>query len=290
MLLQQVANGLALGGVFALMTIGYSMIFGVLRLVHFSYGDVMVMGVYLTLFLISGFTHSFWTLLVIVILSTTFLGLAVERLSFRPLRNKPYMVCLIASLGMSLILENAMLVIWGPARKPFLVDMPVPALSFMGITLSGSRVMSIILSLFVMAFLDLLLRKTRYGMAVRATILDRDAATLMGVNREFIVVSTFALGSALSGVATLLLGSMYGVVFPLEGWTIGLTVFAAAIIGGLGSIPGAVAGGFLIGFSQTLSAAYISVTYKDAITMALLAIVLIVKPDGLLGKREEENI
>lgn len=290
MIIQQLANSLALGGAYALMALGFGLIFGVLDLIHWSYGDVMIAGAYLTLTCLAGYTHAFLPLLAGLVIVTTLLGVVVERVNFHALRDKPHMVILIASLGVALMIQNAVLILWGPARLRFLVDVPFPPLKFLGVTLSGSRVLSVVLSGVVMVSLDYVLRRTRLGMAIRATILDRDAAILMGINRRFIMVSTFALGSALSGVAMMLLGSMYGVVFPLEGNFIGLMVFAAVIIGGLGSIPGAVAGGVIIGFSQTLSAAYISVTYKDAITMSLLALMLIIKPSGILGKPQEENI
>lgn len=290
MFVQQLANSIALGGAYALMSLGFGLIFGVLDLIHWSYGDVMVVGAYLALTLLASSTHSFVLLLVVVVVATTAAGLVVERVNFHSLRNKAHMPILIASLGVALMLQNAILAIWGPARKVFIVDVPVPAITLYGIHLSGTRVLSLLLSVVAMVGLDLLLRRTRFGMAVRATILDRDAATLMGINRRFILVSTFALGSALSGVAMLLIGSMYGVVFPLEGNLIGLLVFAAVMIGGLGSIPGAVLGGFIIGFSQTLGAVYISLKYNQAITMSLLVLMLILRPSGFLGKQKEENI
>jgi len=290
MIAQQLANSLALGGAYALMALGFGLIFGVLDLIHWSYGDVMIAGAYVTLTLMGSGTHSFLLLLGGMVVATTLVGMVVERLNFHALRDKPHMVILIASLGVAMVIQNAILIIWGPARRRFLVDMPLPPLKVLGISLSASRVLSIVLSVVVMVGLDALLRRTRLGMSIRATILDRDAAILMGINRRFIMVSTFALGSALSGVAMLLLASMYGVIFPLEGNFIGLMVFAAVIIGGLGSIPGAVLGGVIIGFSQTLSAAYVSLTYKDAITMTLLALALVVKPSGILGKPQEENI
>jgi branched-chain amino acid transport system permease protein len=290
MIAQQLANSLALGGVYALMTLGFGLIFGVLDLIHWSYGDVMIIGGYLALTCLGAHAHSFILLLAAVVVTTTLVGVLVEWANFHLLRDKPHMVILIASLGVSLMIENAVLILWGPARRLFRVDMPLPPLSFYGVQLSATRALAILLSVGAMLGLDWLLHRTRLGMAIRATILDRDAAILMGINRRFILVSTFALGSALSGVAMLLLGSMYGVIFPLQGNFIGLMVFAAVIIGGLGSIPGAVLGGFIIGFSQTLSAAFVSVTYKDAITMSLLALVLIVKPGGILGKPQEENL
>ncbi len=290
MLAQQLANSLALGGAYALMALGFGLIFGVLDLIHWSYGDVMIAGAYVAIACLGASIHSFLVMLAVVVVATTLVGVVVERLNFHALRTKPHMVILIASLGVAMVIQNAILIIWGPARYRFIVDMPIPPLHVFGITLSGSRVLSIILSVVVMVGLDVLLRRSRLGKAIRATILDRDAAILMGINPRFIMVSTFALGSALSGVAMLLLGSMYGVIFPLEGNFIGLMVFAAVMIGGLGSIPGAVLGGVIIGFSQTLSAAYVSVTYMDAITMSLLALALIVKPSGILGRPQEENI
>lgn len=290
MIAQQLANSLALGGAYALMALGYSLIFGVLRLIHFAYGDIMVMGGFIALTVVSGSSHSFGLILTAVVVCTTLVGVFVERASFRPLRSAPYMTSLIASLGMSLMIANAVQLIWGPARRLFAVDMPVAALSVGGIQLSGSRVLAILVCTVVMVALNFVLLRTRFGMAIRATILDRDAAILMGINREFIIVSTFIVGSALSGIAMLILGSMYGVIYPTEGAVIGTKVFAAAIIGGLGSIPGAVIGGLLMGLVETLGAAYISVVYKDAIAMALLVLVLVIKPDGILGKRAEENI
>ncbi len=290
MLAQQLANSITLGGAYALMSLGFGLIFGVLDLIHWSYGDVMVVGAYIALALLASSSHSFVVLLVVVVVATTVAGLVVERVNFHSLRNKAHMPVLIASLGVAIMLQNIVLAIWGPARMVFRVEVPVPAVTLLSIRLSGARVLSLLLSVLVMLGLDFLLRRTRFGMAIRATILDRDAATLMGINRRFILVSTFALGSALSGVAMLLIGSMYGVVYPLQGNLIGLLVFAAVMIGGLGSIPGAVLGGFIIGFSQTLGAAYISVKYNQVITMSLLVLMLILRPSGFLGKPKEENI
>lgn len=290
MFMQQVANSLALGGVYSLMTLGYSLIFGVLQLLHFSYGAVMVLGGYIALTVLAGTTHVFATVLAATIILTVLVGSVVERLSFRPMRKAPIIVTLITGIGMSLMIENAIMLIWGPARKVFTVDIPVPTLSVSGIQLSGSRFLSIIVCVVAMVGIDLLLKRTRLGIAIRATIQDPDAAVLMGVNREFIIVSTFAAGTALSGVAIVLLGSMYGVIYPTEGSVIGTKAFAAAIIGGLGSIPGAVIGAMLLGFVETLGAAYISVGYKDAIAMILLVVILLIRPAGLLGKSTEENI
>ena len=290
MLAQQLANSIALGGAYALMSLGFGLIFGVLDLIHWSYGDVMVVGAYIALTLLASATHSFVVVLVVVVAATTAVGLLVELVNFHSLRNKAHMPILIASLGVAVILQNTVLAIWGPARMVFKVEVPIPAVALLGIRLSGARVLSLFLSVVAMVGLDFLLRRTRFGMAIRATILDRDAATLMGINRRFILVSTFGLGSALSGVAMLLLGAMYGVVYPLQGNLIGLLVFAAVMIGGLGSIPGAVLGGFIIGFSQTLGAAYVSLKYSQAITMSLLVLMLILRPTGFLGKQKEENI
>ncbi len=217
MLAQQLANSLALGGAYALMALGFGLIFGVLDLIHWSSGDVMIAGAYLAITCLGASAHSFLVMLAVVVVATTLVGVVVERLNFHALRTKPHMVILIASLGVAMVIQNAILIVWGPARYRFIVDMPIPPLHVFGITLSGSRVLSIILSGVVMVGLDVLLRRSRLGKAIRATILDRDAAILMGINPRFIMVSTFALGSALSGVAMLLLGSMYGVIFPLRG-------------------------------------------------------------------------
>ncbi len=290
MLAQQLANSITLGGAYALMSLGFGLIFGVLDLIHWSYGDVMVVGAYIALALLASSSHSFILLLVAVVVATTLAGLVVERINFHSLRNKAHMPILIASLGVAIVLQNIVLAIWGPARMVFRVEVPVPAVTLLSVRLSGARALSLVLSVVVMLGLDFLLRRTRFGMAIRATILDRDAATLMGINRRFILVSTFALGSALSGVAMLLIGAMYGVVYPLQGNLIGLLVFAAVMIGGLGSIPGAVLGGFIIGFSQTLGAAYVSVKYNQVITMSLLVLMLILRPTGFLGRPKEENI
>ncbi len=290
MVLQQLANSLALGGVYALMTLGYSLIFGVLRLLHFAYGDVMVISGYIALTLLAASSHSFGLTLVSVVVIVSLLGVFVERVIFRPTRNAPHIVSLISSIGMSLMIQNAMLLLWGPARRLFVVEIPVPTMLAGGMQLSGSRILSIVVSIAAMVALDTLLRRTRFGMAIRGTILDPDAAVLMGINREFIVASTFIAGSALSGVAMVLLGSMYGAIYPTEGTAIGTKTFAAAIIGGLGSIPGAVVGSLLLAFAETFSAAYVSVKYKDAIAMVLLVLVLLIRPAGILGKHMEENI
>ncbi|MHB0885604.1 MAG: branched-chain amino acid ABC transporter permease [Bacillota bacterium] len=290
MLAQQLANGLALGGVYALITLGFTLIFGVLRLLHVAYGDVMVLGGYLAVTAVAFFSHSFFVTMVVAVIIASALGALVERVNFRTTRNAPHIVSLISSIGMSLLIENAILLLWGPNRKMFTIDIPVPALNLSGIQLSGSRVLVILISVVVMVAMDALLRRTQLGTAIRATTIDPDTAVLMGINREFIIISSFVAGSALSGGAMVLLGSMYGVIYPTEGFMLGMKAFAAAIIGGLGSVPGAVIGGLLLGFLETLTAAYISVGYKDAIAMIVLVLVLLIRPWGLMGKPVEENI
>jgi len=290
LLAQQLANGLALGAVYALITLGFTLVFGVLKLLHVAYGDVMVLGGYLAIAAVGAFTRSFFVTVLAAVVITSVLGVLVERANFRTTRNAPHIVSLISSIGMSLVIENAILVLWGPGRKVFAVDVPVPPVSIAGVQLSGTRVVVIVLSFLIMVALDLMLRRTRLGTAIRAATIDPETAVLMGINREFIIVSSFILASAISGGAMVLLGAMYSVIYPTQGFLLVMKAFAAAVIGGLGSIPGAVAGGLLLGFLETLTAAYISLGYKDAIAMVILVLVLLVRPWGLLGKPVEENI
>lgn len=290
MLAQQLANGLALGAVYALIALGFTLVFGVLKLLHVAYGDVMVLGGYFAIAAVGALTRSFFVTVLAAVVITSILGVLVERANFRTTRKAPHIVSLISSIGMSLVIENAILVLWGPGRKLFTVNISIPAVNLAGIQLSGTRVVVIVLSFVVMVALDLMLRRTRLGTAIRATTIDPETAVLMGINREFIIISSFILASALSGGAMVLLGAMYGVIFPTQGFLLIMKAFAAAIIGGLGSIPGAVAGGLLLGFLETLTAAYVSLGYKDAIAMVVLVLVLLIRPWGLLGKPVEENI
>jgi len=290
LLAQQLANGLALGAVYALIALGFTLVFGVLKLLHVAYGDVMVLGGYFAIAAVGALTRSFFVTVLAAVVITSILGVLVERANFRTTRKAPHIVSLISSIGMSLVIENAILVLWGPGRKLFTVNVSIPAVNLAGIQLSGTRVVVIVLSFVVMVALDLMLRRTRLGTAIRATTIDPETAVLMGINREFIIISSFILASALSGGAMVLLGAMYGVIFPTQGFLLIMKAFAAAIIGGLGSIPGAVAGGLLLGFLETLTAAYVSLGYKDAIAMVVLVLVLLIRPWGLLGKPVEENI
>lgn len=290
MLAQQLANGLALGAVYALIALGFTLVFGVLKLLHVAYGDVMVLGGYLAIAAVGAVTRSFFLTALAAVLITSILGVLVERANFRTTRKAPHIVSLISSIGMSLVIENAILVLWGPGRRLFTVNVSIPPVSLGGMQLSGTRVVVIVLSFVVMVALDMMLRRTRLGTAIRATTIDPETAVLMGINREFIIISSFILASALSGGAMVLLGAMYGVIYPTQGFLLVMKAFAAAIIGGLGSIPGAVAGGLLLGFLETLTAAYVSLGYKDAIAMIVLVLVLLIRPWGLLGKPVEENI
>ncbi|WP_062109995.1 branched-chain amino acid ABC transporter permease [Bacillus niameyensis] len=291
MFIETLINGLALGGVYALVALGFTLIFGVLKLFHVSHGDVLMFSGYIvyTVITISDQVH-FIVLLLIGVISAAVLGFLVERLAFKPYRKSFHIIPLISGIGVSLILQNLALIIWEPGQKNFSMGLSISPLQLGDITISGVRIVIFISVFVIMLLFNYWLFHTRSGRAVRATANDSETARMMGIKTERIYILTFVVGSILAGAAAVLTGSLYGAIFPSFGFSMGIKAFAAAILGGLGSMSGAVIGGLVLGVLEVFTAAYINISLQDVVSMGILILVLLLRPKGILGKTTEEKL
>ncbi|MEK8129267.1 branched-chain amino acid ABC transporter permease [Paenibacillus filicis] len=291
MLLEQLINGLTLGGVYALIALGFTLIFGVLKLMHIAHGDVFMFTGYLIVTLLGFYANlPFPVLLGVGIAASALLGWLTERLAFRPYRRSHEIVPLISGIGVSLILQNAAILIWGPEQHMFAIDWKPADLVIAGLRISGQRLWILFITLALMLLFNYWILRTRTGRAVRATASDPQTAQLMGIPTERMIVLTFIIGSAFAGAASVLVGALYGAIFPSLGFSVGLKAFAATLMGGLGSLSGAVAGGIALGVLEVLTASFLNVAYQDMVAMTVLILVLLLRPNGLLGKRVEEKL
>jgi branched-chain amino acid transport system permease protein len=282
-LLQHVLNGLMIGGIYALMGIGMTLIFGIINVVNFAHGEFYMLGAFgvLTLFTFMGVPYLL--ALALTALIFFFFGAVIERLILRPVRNQPVDVPMLATIGLSIFLANMALIIWDPSPKDIGMPFPLIAIQMGPVSLTPIRVFVFFAALLIILGSHLFLRYTTLGTAIRATFQDRDAAALMGVNTSLVNLFTFAWGTALAAVAGGLLGPIFQ-VFPTMGNIVSSKSFAVVIAGGLGNFPGAILAGLLLGVAESLGAGYISSGYRDAIAFILIIIVLIFRPTGLLGK------
>ncbi len=291
-LLSHLMNGLSLGSVYAIIALGYTMVYGIAKMLNFAHGDVIMIGAY-----ISFCAVHYWNLppavaMVVAMLVCTVLGITIERLAYKPLRQATSLAVLITAIGMSYLLQNAALLIWGSNTKSFPDMINVPAISLMGgeLIIKGEALVTILACIVIMIALTLFTNKTKMGKAMRVVSEDKGAAGLMGINVNQTISITFAIGSALAAVAGVLLCTAYPALTPTTGSMPGIKAFTAAVFGGIGSIPGAMVGGILLGVIEILGKAYISMELGDAFVFAVLIIVLLVKPTGLLGKKIHEKV
>ncbi len=296
--LQQLINGLTIGSLYALVALGYTMVYGVMKLINFAHGDIIAFSAYVGLTIFTQFYGSNALSLiniVIVFLLTAilvgFVGVLLERLAYRPLRTAPRLSAVVSALGASLVIQNGIMLIWGPNMEIFPSDIfPSTSWDFGGVIISFTQIMILALSAVLMAALYIFINKTKMGTAIRATAIDQDAAKLMGINVNRIIMTIFVIGSMLGAIGGLFIGIYYrGLTFDM-GWLYGLNAFIAAIIGGIGSIPGAMLGGLLLGLFNAMIAGYISTTWAETFTFILLIIILIVKPTGILGEKTAEKV
>ena len=291
-LLTNIVNGLSLGSVYAIIALGYTMVYGIAKMLNFAHGDVIMVGAYVCFCAMSylGLPPLVGVLLAIV--ACTVLGIVVEKLAYKPLRNAPSLDVLITAIGVSYFLENAALLIWksDPKTFPNLIDLPSLTLFDGGLTVSATTIVTIVVCVLIMVGLMLYTGKTRMGKAMRACSEDRGAATLMGINVNSTISLTFAIGSGLAAIAGVLMCTAYPVLTPTVGMMPGIKAFTAAVFGGIGSIPGAFLGGILLGVIETFTKAYISTQLSDAVVFAILIVVLLIKPTGLLGKAIREKV
>jgi branched-chain amino acid transport system permease protein len=282
MFLQQLINGLTTGSAYALIALGYTMIYGILGLINFAQGEIYMCGAFVAVLLLATGQVPFLVAVVAGMLAAAVLGLILERLAFRPLRGAHPLVPLISAIGASIFLQSLGLLLFGPNNRPFPVAFDFTPISLGGLPLNTLEAAILIAALGFMGLLVLFMRYTRYGKAIMACALDRDTARLMGINVDRMVSLTFIVGSVLSGAAGIMMAIYYNATYPRMGFLPGLKAFSAAILGGVGNIPGAILGGLLLGVAESMGAAYISSGYKDAIAFIILILVLLIRPQGIL--------
>ena len=291
--LSNLVNGISLGSIYAIIALGYTMVYGIAKMLNFAHGDVIMIGAYIAFCALQYWGMPPLLALLIAILVCTVLGITIEGLAYRPLRQATSLAVLITAIGMSYLLQNLALLIWGANPKSFPATMiPLSTLSLFGgqLKISGVTLVAIIANLVIMAALTSFTNLTKLGKAMRCVSEDRGAAQLMGINVNRTISATFAIGSALAAIAGILLCSAYPTLMPTTGSMPGIKAFTAAVFGGIGSIPGAMIGGILLGVIEILGKAYISTELGDAIVFAVLIIVLLFKPTGLLGKPIREKV
>ena len=283
-------NGLSLGSVYAIIALGYTMVYGIAKMLNFAHGDViMVAGFVIYTLMNSLGVHPIAAVLISVVVCTV-LGVTIEKIAYKPLRKATPLAVLITAIGVSYFLQNLALLIFGSDTKMFTSVVKVPQLKLGEITITGETVVTIIACIIIMVCLTLFIKKTKAGQAMLAVSEDKDAAELMGINVNATISLTFAIGSGLAAVAGALLCSQYTSLTPYTGAMPGIKAFVAAVFGGIGSIPGALIGGLLLGVIENLRKAYISSQMADAIVFSVLIIVLLVKPTGILGKKINEKV
>ena len=297
---QQLINGLALGSILALIALGYTMVYGILRFINFAHGDVFMLGAFSGYYLAPKVatilpSPSVWSGLIVMVVSMAIcavIGIVIEKLAYRPLRRQPKLTVLITAIGVSLLIEytcqNSH--VFGAAPKSFPVLIPSYPVHFGTLSLNSNQIIVLVMTFLLLLALRFIVLKTRIGMAMRALAFNPEAAALMGINTDVVISFTFGLGSALAGAAGILFAVNYPAIDPLMGILPGLKAFIAAVLGGIGNLPGAALGGIIIGVTETFVAGYISSTYRDAIAFGILILILLIRPSGLLGKKEIEKV
>jgi branched-chain amino acid transport system permease protein len=282
MFFQQLINGLTTGSVYALVALGYTMIYGILGLINFAQGEIYMCGAFVTVLLLATGQVNFYLACALGMAAAALLGVVLERVAFRPLRGYHPLVPLISAIGASIFLQSLALLLFGPENRPFPIQFTFTSIKIAGLPVSILQIAILAAALGLMGLLVLFVRYTTYGKAIMACALDRDTARLMGINVDRMVSLTFLVGSALSGAAGIMMAIYYNATYPRMGFLPGLKAFSAAVLGGVGNIPGAILGGLLLGVAESLGAAYISSGFKDAIAFAILILVLLLRPQGIL--------
>ena len=290
--LSYLINGISLGSVYAIIALGYTMVYGIARMLNFAHGDIIMVGGFTVFTIVTTMGGSPVVGILASVVVCTVLGVTIERVAYRPLRDASPLAVLITAIGVSYLLQNVALLIFGSNARQFTSVITVPALKLAGgkLSISSVTIVTILSCIVIMAALMTFINKTKMGQAMLAVSEDRGAATLMGINVHRTISVTFAIGSALAAVAGVLLCSAYPSLSPYTGSMPGIKAFVAAVFGGIGSIPGAFIGGILLGIIENLAKAYISSQLSDAIVFSVLIIVLLVRPTGILGKKMTEKV
>lgn len=287
---QQLINGVALGSIYALVSLGYTMVYGTIRLINFAHGDIFMMGAFVGYYLITVLQMNVFLAMCISVLFCAILGVLIERIAYKPLRNSTRVAALITAIGVSYLLQNIIIYFVGPEVKAFPSVIPTQIFRVFGLVINSKQILVVGITLILMVSLQVIVRYTKMGKAMRAVAVDAEAAQLMGINVDRVISFTFALGSGLAGFAGVLVGINYNSIAPTMGTAYGMKAFIAAVVGGVGSIPGAMVGGYLIGLLETIVTFLGWSSYRDAAVYVLLIIILLVLPSGLFGKNEKEKV
>lgn len=291
--MQQLANGISIGSLYALIAIGYTMVYGILRLINFAHGDIFMMAAYFMVFSMINFRLPWYIAIVLVIISTVILGVVIEKIAYKPLRDAPRMSIMISAIGVSFFLENLATYLFTGVPKGFPdISFLTQAVNIGGISLSVATIVTPIVTIILLLCVLFITNKTKIGMAMRAVSKDYETARLMGIKINRVISTTFVIGSALAAVGAILWGAKYPSVMPLMGVMPGLKCFVAAVLGGIGNTTGAVIGGFILGMGEMMIVAFLPLLtgYRDAFAFIVLIIVLIVKPTGLLGEKVTDKV
>ena len=289
-LIQTLISGLSLGSIYALIALGYTMVYGIAKMLNFAHGDIIMVGAYAVITAVFTMGLPPFIAILISIALCALLGIVIEFLAYRPLRQAQPLAVLITAIGVSYLLQNLALLIYGSEQKAFPTIVALPTVHIGGVYIDGITLATLVVTAVIMVALSLFINKTRMGKAMRAVSEDKEAAELMGISVNRTITVTFAIGSALAGVAAIFYGAAYTYIRPTTGAMPGIKAFTAAVFGGIGSIPGAMLGGILLGVIEQLSKTYISTLWADAIVFGVLVVVLVVKPTGLLCKKISEKV
>lgn len=290
MFIQQLINGLSLGSIYALIALGYTMVYGIIKLINFAHGDIYMLGAYIGYIVITYSGLGFIPALLIAMIGCALIGIVIEKVAYKPLRKATRIAALITAIGVSFLLQYVTMYFMSPNVRTFPSVFVNKIFMIGNIRLSIQQLLIFTTTITLMLLLQFIVRKTKIGRAMRAVSVDEDAAKLMGINVNAVISFTFAMGSALAGAAGVLVGIYYNSINPLMGVIPGLKAFIAAVFGGIGIIPGAMFGGFAIGIIESLVSGYGNSLYKDAVVYAILILILIIKPTGLLGKKERTKV
>lgn len=280
--LQQIINGITVGSIYALVALGYTMVYGIIKLINFAHGDIFMIGAFVGLLVSIKLGANFIVIIFLSMVVTAFLGILVEKVAYKPLRkrNTSRISALISAIGVSIFLSNFVVLVNGPQNESYPQLLPNNVL----------QILIIVISIGLMYGLYYIVHRTKMGIAMRAVSFNVTTARLMGINPDRIISFTFAIGSLLAGAAGVLVGTYYNAIDPLMGVMFGLKAFVAAVLGGIGSIPGAMIGGLVLGLTEVMGVAFVSSSFRDAIAFGILIIILIIKPSGIFGKKSKEKV
>jgi len=286
----QIINGLSTGSMYALVAIGYTMVYGIAKMINFAHGEIIMVGAYIAMLSMSALGVPAIIAVILSIIGCAVLGMVIEKVAYKPLRNSGSLSVLITAIGVSYLLQNIFLLLFGSASKTFPAFIPSGSFSIFGLKISYVSLLTLVITAIITAILLMFINKTKTGKAMRAVSEDKGAAELMGINVNNTISLTFAIGSGLGAIAGVIYGLSYSLINPYIGVMLGIKAFIAAVLGGIGNVPGAMVGGLVIGVAEAFTISYISSAFSDAVVFGILIFILLVKPAGLFGKNVREKV